>query len=176
MWPRVSINCLKRLFLVVGRGGTGCCPGREVRGQGLDTSNAPEGHGEGGAVALRALDMKVGSRPEGTPAASSPTCTRRSPVTSPVVPTSFLPPLTRKAGASGEPTRCGCQLQATWFQAQGYGLHVHAAHHGHLFQGGRLNVEIGGHPRVSAQFCLQLFPQWDCSPWEPGLHGRKLWP
>lgn len=39
-------------------------------------------------------------------------------------------------------------------------------HHVHLFQGGRLNVEIGGHPRVSARFCLQRHSHsGDCSLW-----------
>lgn len=56
----------------------------------------------------------------GPPAASSPTCTRRAPVTLPVVPTSFLPPLCQESRCfRGEPvTRCGCQPQATRFQVQ----------------------------------------------------------
>ena len=59
--------------------------------------------------------------------------------------------------------------------------HACLTYHVHLFQGGRLNVEIGGHPRVSAQFCLQRRSHsgdrslWGTrSAWEEAVAPRSL--
>lgn len=78
--------------------------------------------------------MKVGSRAEGVvdrpPAASSPTCTWKAPVTLPVVPVSFLPPpppgkqvLQRTAGDTLWVLTVGHVVSCS-----GYRHHMHASH------------------------------------------------
>lgn len=95
-------------------GGAGCRPGERLGSE--HTPMPPKGLVREGLSPRGLCDMKVGSRAEGVvdrpPAASSPTCTWQAPVTLPVIPMSFLPPLHQESRCfrGQQVTCCGCRL------------------------------------------------------------------